>query len=603
MIVKMKKLTLLVAEKDRESMLKKLRTLGLVHIRNVIEPATEETLSVEQKVSSVKEALLALTEYKMTGPARQDRLPEEVITEKVGEITAAYNEREGCFNRLRELSAKIEWYKPWGGFNPQEIEALAQQGVFIRLYSAQKSALNKMESKKFHLIGEDKYYAYVALATTEPDEHLPFNQAKLPKESLEKLSLKKQECQMRIDEIGLQLEEATALKGILEEHLSWLKQKQTFLDAMHGMKSEERFAYLQGFCPADSVEPVAALSKKSGCGYLFEDPTEVEDVPTLVRNPKWIGIIKPVFRFMNTVPGYREHDISLWFLIFFSIFFAMLIGDAGYGLLFIGLTLWGQRKTRSMGQQVPAKVFHLLYLLSFTTVVWGAITGTWFGAEGIAQIPFFNSLVIDNIDSFVDANQSFMIYICFIIGVVHLSIAHIILAVRVINSPKALSEAGWVLLLLGLFFVAGTLVLNRPMPWFTQHLLLGGISLVLLFANFQKNIIRGIIVTLTRLPLSVIGSFSDVVSYLRLFAVGYASVAVANSFNNMALGLGFHTIISGLLAAFILVFGHALNIILGIMAVIVHGIRLNMLEFSGQMGMEWSGVEYAPFRERDTDNI
>ncbi|NQT06695.1 MAG: hypothetical protein HQ575_04045, partial [Candidatus Omnitrophica bacterium] len=103
--------------------------------------------------------------------------------------------------------------------------------------------------------------------------------------------------------------------------------------------------------------------------------------------------------------------------------------------------------------------------------------------------------------------------------------------------------------------------------------------------------------TLGNLPLSIISAFSDVVSYLRLFAVGYASVIVANSFNNMAMEAGFGSIASGLGAAFILFFGHALNIALGIIAVVVHGIRLNMLEFSGHLGMQWSGREYKPFKE------
>jgi V/A-type H+-transporting ATPase subunit I len=297
---------------------------------------------------------------------------------------------------------------------------------------------------------------------------------------------------------------------------------------------------------------------------------------------------------MNTIPGYKEYDISFWFLMFFSLFFAMLIGDAGYGLLFMILALFARIKLKT----VDKRIFFLIYTLSFATVIWGAITGTWFGAEGIAGMPFLNTLVIERIDSFVAGNQNFMIYICFMIGVIHLSIAHFIRAFRIINTFKALAEAGWILVLWGLFFAAGTLVLDKPFPEFGGYFLAAGVALVILFSNPQKNVIKGILVSLASAPLKIVSSFSDVVSYLRLFAVGYASLILANTFNNMAIEVGFNNVLSGLGSAFIMFFGHTLNIMLGLMAVIVHGIRLNMLEFSGQMGMEWSGREYNPFREK-----
>ena len=108
---------------------------------------------------------------------------------------------------------------------------------------------------------------------------------------------------------------------------------------------------------------------------------------------------------------------------------------------------------------------------------------------------------------------------------------------------------------------------------------------------------KGFLTTLGDLPLTMISSFSDVVSYLRLFAVGYASVTVAASFNGMAVGDGITGIVAGLAAAITLFLGHTLNIVLCLMGVIVHGVRLNMLEFSGHMNMQWSGQEYLPFKE------
>lgn len=269
----------------------------------------------------------------------------------------------------------------------------------------------------------------------------------------------------------------------------------------------------------------------------------------------------------------------------------MLISDAGYGLLFIVITFFARKKLK----KIPPEPFLLMYLLSFSTIIWGAITGTWFGSEKIASLPFLNSLVVGKINGLVEDNQNFMIYLCFVIGVVQLSLAHLVLAVKKINSPKAIAELGWVAVLWGLFFTAGILVLGRNSPSAALYLFVGGTLAILLFSNPQKNILRGVLITLADLPLKIISSFSDVVSYLRLFAVGYASTVLAITFNNMALGIGFNGFFASLAGASVLFFGHTLNIVLGLMAVIVHGIRLNMLEFSGQMGMEWSGNEYKPF--------
>ncbi|MEE9117711.1 MAG: V-type ATP synthase subunit I, partial [Calditrichia bacterium] len=195
------------------------------------------------------------------------------------------------------------------------------------------------------------------------------------------------------------------------------------------------------------------------------------------------------------------------------------------------------------------------------------------------------------------SNQIFMMYLCFLIGVIHLTIAHSIVALRFINSLIALAQLGWICILWALFFVAGKIVIGNSLPQITGILFLVGITLVGLFSNPQKNVLKGTLVSLGELPLKVISSFSDVVSYVRLFAVGYASVIVATSFNNMALGIGFNSIFSSLISAVVLFLGHSLNVLLGLMAVIVHGVRLNMLEFSGHLNMQWSGKEYRPFRE------
>lgn len=241
----------------------------------------------------------------------------------------------------------------------------------------------------------------------------------------------------------------------------------------------------------------------------------------------------------------------------------------------------------------------LIYVLSGATIVWGVLSGTYFGAEQIAAIPFFNNLIIKEISSFGVDNISFMMHLSFLIGAIHLTIAHGIRSVQFINSIKALSEVGWILLVWGLFFVTETLVLGKNMPEWNNWLFISGAALVTLFSVESKNLFKSMLVSFSNLPLSLISGFSDIVSYVRLFAVGMATAAVAASFNNMVIppgGLGDMAIVDFIMAAVGLFLGHGLNIILALMAVMVHGIRLNMLEFAGHLGVQFSGQAYRPFK-------
>ena len=193
--------------------------------------------------------------------------------------------------------------------------------------------------------------------------------------------------------------------------------------------------------------------------------------------------------------------------------------------------------------------------------------------------------------------------ICFVIGASHLSIAHSLACARVLNSLKAIAQIGWVLVIWGIFFIVRQLILGVPQPIFSLWMLCIGVALVIVFTSPQKNLIKGMGAGFAELLLKAVNSFSDIISYIRLFAVGMATLAVAASFNEIAYALGYGSIITGLASVLILAVGHGLNIVMAALAVVVHGVRLNMLEFSGHLGMQWSGNEYRPFKRLNCVNI
>ncbi len=590
MIAKMKKITLLISDKHTNSALGHLRGLGLMHIKHMREPEAGTISVCENKLGLLDRALHLLSDSKI----QSKDLDKHHISFYVKEVIILNRKKHELESRLKSLQDKQVWFREWGDISSHSLAELKRVGLFLKLYIGSKKDLKQLpRDKVIYTLGKNRGRFYLAAFLSSQEESLNLEEVGVPQDNLRSLQRKLTGAQRELEEIDKELDKAATYRKQFLEHRGEILKKLEFYKVRFGASYQEEICCIQGFCPIEAVSEINKAAKGQGWAIVDQEPDQDEEVPTLIRNPRWVEIIKPIFNFMGTIPGYKEYDISFWFLIFFSIFFAMLVGDAGYGLLFLIITFLTQRKFKKAQQNI----FFLLYLLSGATVIWGALTGTWFGFEKIAQLPVLNLLVIDNINSFVGSNQIFMIYLCFFIGAIHLTIAHGIRFFRFINSRLALSQLGWICIIWSLFFIAGKLVLNREIPAITLTLFILGSGLVILFSYPKKNIFKGALLSLADLPLKVISSFSDVVSYLRLFAVGYATVAVAVAFNNMALGSGINSIFSGIMAALILFLGHVLNILLALMAVIVHGIRLNMLEFSGHLDMEWSGIKYEPFRE------
>lgn len=592
MIVPMKKITVLVSIRYVEDALKKLRTLGTIHINCAGETVSRELSQFQEKAKELKTALSNIKDIRSKEESVCDY---RAIPIFITEINSLHKERSNLLHRIEEIKSDLSWYEEWGDVSLSSLRDLQNAGLYLRLYLAGRKVLkNLIKEENLFVIKQIKNKVYIARIFSSPEDKLDFAERVIPPhKEQEVLREEWAEINKEIKRIDILFGMLAGCRDFYEKYRIDLDKEIKFHEVKSSMTSEVEFKYLSGFCPRENLPDIEKTAHKEGWGMSIEEPEDFKEVPTFIRYPRWAKIIEPVFKFIDTIPGYKEYDISFWFLLFFSVFFAMIISDGGYGLVLLLITFFVRKKLPAL----PRTPFLLMYVLAGTTLLWGAITGTWFGVEKIAQMPFFSSLVIPQLNSFVEANQAFLMYFCFLIGAVQLTIAHGIVAFRYLNSLFSLAQIGWISIIWGIFFLAGKLVLGNPFPDFAGYLLAIGGGLVILFSNPQKNIFKGIIISLANLPLKLISCFGDTLSYIRLFAVGYASVMIAVSFNKIALGIGFNNVISGLCTVLILVAAHAFNIILGLMAVLVHGIRLNMLEFSGHLNMEWSGKKYTPFKE------
>ncbi|MBQ6685789.1 MAG: ATPase, partial [Firmicutes bacterium] len=297
----------------------------------------------------------------------------------------------------------------------------------------------------------------------------------------------------------------------------------------------------------------------------------------------------------------------------------------GYGLLISAVALVPIVKSLKAKKPVQP-TFLLVGLFGLSTILGGPLTCTWFGLspEQLPQwlkalsIPVISNVYADKIWSLpwtpegvgLTTAQNLQIF-CFTLALVQLTIAHVKGALRNKTSLKMLGDVGSILQLVGIYYLVLSLVVNAEV--FSFGLVVGGIpvgtvSIVLIaigfvfgfiFSNYEGNLVKSILSSCTNIVsvlLGVVNVFSDIVSYIRLWAVGLAGAAISATVNELA-GPLLGNFMFMILAIVLLVFGHGLNMILNVLSVIVHGIRLNTLEFSSHLDMSWSGHKFKPFEE------
>lgn len=307
----------------------------------------------------------------------------------------------------------------------------------------------------------------------------------------------------------------------------------------------------------------------------------------------------------------------------------MIFGDGGYGFLVLFAGIIMALKNAKKGGSAMAG---LMIILGLSTVVWGGVTCTWFGLApeqlpswlvglsvpplsnaypDVAWLPFWSD---DISKGTLTTAQNLQIF-CFTLAFIQLSVAHIKGIARNASekSLKWLGELGSLLQLWGMFYVVLNMVVSSSIFSFAELIygvpvgkvsigLVGfGFALSFVFSNYEGNIGKSILEScknIISVLLGVVNVFSDIVSYIRLWAVGLAGAAISNTVNTMAGPVLGHAILFAA-AVLLLVFGHGLNMVLNLLSVIVHGVRLNTLEFSTHLGMSWSGFKYSPFCEKD----
>jgi V/A-type H+/Na+-transporting ATPase subunit I len=605
MIARMKKTTVLIRAAARDEALLELGRLGVVHLQPLQPPANLRTAQVEEGLQLLDQALALLSPSPPPTPADAAWPSSGQVTDALQtarKIVEAFQERERLRDQCEQRRQAQERERFLGTFDPKTLTELEGKGIHVRLYEGPASARAAFGSRpEVHVVGREGGRILLALITPDPAKTLPLPQRTWPGQSLFELKGREEECERKFKRVEEQIGTFQDQAGLLRSSRARMSDDLAFERARAGLGSEPGLVYLEGFCPGSRLKLLEAAARRWGWALRVGEPGANDPVPTLVKSSRWGALFEPVMRFLGIVPSYCDYDTNGMFLVFFSLFFAMILGDAGYGVLLLAGTYVAPR----FRGRFPRSTVLLFRTLAATTILWGALTGMWFGVEAAGRLPILRALVVPSLEAF-SPDTDFLIRFCLILGALHLILAHGWVALRK-ASWASLAEGGWVAILLGLYFIADWLLLGHPPPRFLTQIIVAGGLLLILFGEQENGFsVRTAGRNLLNLPLLVLtglGSFSDVISYLRLFAVGMAGNQIEIAFNQLAVQSGWESVGAALLSVCILLFGHTLNVLLGVMGVLVHGVRLNLLEFSRHLNASWSGRPFRPFRLHDGTNV
>jgi V/A-type H+-transporting ATPase subunit I len=583
-IVPLSRITLVGHSAEKGLVLEELQEMGCLELI----PLEAEALAEIDPSKRSREALAYLERCpQKQRPATQAGRFDPVVVES--EIVALQERTHALELERDRLMQRIDALAPWGDFTFPPREELANYRLWF--YIVPRNRLNDLRASDliWEEVSRDGRYSYVAvISEMEP--------AGVPAPRIRTGAISRHELEARLEEVELELEDArldrirlTRWRTLLSTSLDDLEDRAARSHAAQQCLDSGPVFALQAWVPDGALDHLRSYASERGMGLEVIPPGPDDSPPTLLDNPDRTEGGEDLVNFYKT-PGYGSWDPSSVVLFSFAVFFAMIVSDGGYGLL-LALPLahfWKRLGASGIGRRWR----WVLLTLVMATIVYGVLVGSYFGVSPPADSFLARFAVLDM------TNTTTMMGLSVTIGVLHVALANLMDARRMGLSPAALAPMGWAGVVIG-----GYLALLSTQPSLAALrtpggvLAASGLVLVAVFAGHGARPLGRIgkgLAALARLS----QAFGDVLSYLRLFALGLASASLAIAFNGMAAGAREAIPGVGLLAALtILVVGHSLNLLLAVTSGFIHGLRLNVIEFFN-WGLPDEGSLFRPFRKK-----
>lgn len=601
MIAKMKKLTFLVYHKEYDAFLKSIRDLGVVHVATKAQGSAENAALQESiRLSARYTAAIKMLQGLNVQPAAAHTGDASKGTEALAEIEDVQQQIQQVAHKLQAVEKELVQLEPWGDFDPKSVARLRDAGYQIDFYICSDKQFKEewvdlYNATEINHVGSKLYFVTVMPKGENID--LEVETAKLPDCSLSDLHVRKENLAKQSEALQARLKDLAAsvvpdLQAAQAQVHSQIEFSKVVLNT--DSLADNKLMLLQGWAPADCVSKIKDFLESKEVYYEVADPTPEDDVPILLDNKGFFRLFEPIMR-LYMLPKYNELDLTPFFAPFFMLFFGLCLGDSGYGLfMLLAVTVY-----RLVAKNISASmkpILTLVQLLGASTMVCGLLTGTCFGFNLYdIQLPLFQSL-----KEAISLDNQQMFNLSLILGGVQIIFGMILKAVNQtiqFGFKYAVATIGWLFILVStaIAFAAPGFM---PMGGTVHMVFLAiGVLMAYLYNSPGKNVFVNIGLGLWDSYNMATGLLGDVLSYVRLFALGLSGGILASVFNSLAVGMSPDNVIAGpIVMVLIFVIGHAINMFMNVLGAMVHPMRLTFVEFFKNSGYEGGGKEYKPFK-------
>ena len=601
MISKMKKLAFLIYHKDYDTFLEQVRNLGVVHVVTKSQGEAEnQDLQATIRLSARYAAAIKLLEGMNVKAADKTSGNADKGEQILDKLEALQQHDAETNHRIQAIEKEITAMEPWGDFKMESLKRLRDAGYEVGFYICSDKVYDEKWETQYHAvvinhIGSKVYFVTVTPVTETVS--LDVESAKIADRSLSEIIQEKEKLDAE------RAETENVMKELAENSIPDLKAAQVrtsqlvdfdkvklSADSLAGNK----LMLLEGWAPAENAQQLNDFLKSSEVYYEISDPVPGDNVPIQLNNKGFFKLFEPIMK-LYMLPKYNELDLTPFFAPFFMLFFGLCLGDTGYGL-FILLGISGYRLIAKSISPSMKPILTLVQLLGLSTAICGLLTGTCFGFNLYdINVPF-----IQKMKEVIMLDNQQMFNLSLILGAIQIIFGMTLKAVNQtiqFGFKYAISTIGWLLVLVSTavaFAAPGVMAMGG-----TLHLAIlavGGL-MVYLFNSPGKNIFLNIGLGLWDTYNMATGLLGDILSYVRLFALGLSGGILAGVFNSLAVGMSPDNVIAGpIVMVLIFVIGHSINIFMNVLGAMVHPMRLTFVEFFKNSGYEGGGKEYKPFK-------
>ncbi|QZE15819.1 V-type ATP synthase subunit I [Halosquirtibacter laminarini] len=609
----MKKLSFLLFHKEYESFLENLRSLGVVHINEkeggVEDPQLDESIQelarVEGLIKEFHKILDAQDEVQGVQDAALVEKYEspETLKQTYSEL-AEVKELETA--RLHQLDKSAEAWQPWGDFDISTLEKLQDAGWNLHFFACHSRDFNEQWREDYELVEISQVgmlHYFVIVSKQEETVDIEADIVTLPSLSLSEVGQALNEVNSKLEYIDRELTLLAAIGlPVMEEYQQTVKDQVDFNKVrLDGDALAENHVYMiEGFVPIESLDEVCKYLDTEQVYYEQNDPSFEERVPVLLKNGRFARMFEMVGD-LYSLPKYGELDLTPFFAPFYLLFFGFCLGDAGYGILLMILGFVFTPKTEGSTQNA----MKLSKWLGASTILFGLISGTFFGMDLYAEGWGVYGTLNDMLKAQGKTMNDHLFNLALIFGAVQVIFGMVLKAV---NETKqfgiryAVSTIGWITLFVGLalsYSLPAFGLSEGSASIFRYVVLVFWVLASLLFNNPDRSIFANLGAGIWDSYNMATGVMGDILSYIRLFALGISSSILGFVFNNLAVQFAPDNIVGKIIVmTIILLIGHGLNLFMGVLGSFVHPVRLTFVEFYKNSGFTGGGVRYNPFRKR-----